>query len=217
MSHEGLPPPPEPCLMGACSSSGQKGVTLIAEDVRDRAEHERRICNPDGYRPAACPRCDHDKLHVHQYRERTLRAEAAAGPERGSWLITIVCHRCASAACGATWRILPAFVARQLWRSWGVVERWTLGPAPPPGAPLVPPRTVGRWRDRLASAARYLLAVLATSGGVALQPVVHAVGLDGTREELVLAYGRLIGVPAGGSLAALAALVHRLVPGVRLM
>ena len=78
MSRDRLPPPTgEACLVRLRPSS-QKGGTIIAEDVTDRATHEHRICNPDGYRPAFCPNCGDTTLHVHDYRERVLRAEPGA-------------------------------------------------------------------------------------------------------------------------------------------
>lgn len=213
MSQNGLPPPPPPpCLIRTYESS-QKGGTLIAEDVTDRSSHERRLCDPDGYRPPVCPRCGHDKLHVHDYRHRTLRGEAAS-TESARSSIMVVRHRCAR--CEATWRILPRFVARFLWRTWQVVEHQALG-SPPSEAPPIPSRTVARWRARLMSAARHLVAALATSGNAALASVVHAVGLDATRREVVLAYAALLAIPEPARVAALAALVHRLAPGLRVM
>ena len=68
------PPQYEFCLVRLRSST-QKGGTLIAEAVTDYASHERLICDPDGYRPPFCPRCGGRRLHVHDYRERVLRAE----------------------------------------------------------------------------------------------------------------------------------------------
>ncbi|PYT72374.1 MAG: hypothetical protein DMG39_10140 [Acidobacteria bacterium] len=75
MSQNRLPPPESEACLFRLRSSTQKGGTLIAEEVTDHAAHERRICDPDGYRPAFCPRCGERRLHVHDYRERVLRAE----------------------------------------------------------------------------------------------------------------------------------------------
>ena len=75
MSQDRLPPPGgESCLVRMRPST-QKGGTIIAEDVTDQATHDRRICNPDGYRPTFCPTCRGRTLHVHDYRERVLRAD----------------------------------------------------------------------------------------------------------------------------------------------
>jgi hypothetical protein len=209
MSRDRLPPPPPECLERPYPSS-QKGGTLIVEDVVEPAEHARRLCDPDGYRPARCGRCGGDRLHVHDYRERVLRAETAEP------VVRIVRHRCAS--CSAVWRILPLFVARCLWRSWAVVERAT-EPAPTRShsAPAVPPRTVRRWMQRLAAAALMAAQVLATSGEAAVCAVAEATGLAGTRAALVAAFVEHLQPAHGRRLADLAALLHRLVPGSRLV
>jgi hypothetical protein len=111
-------------------------------------------------------------------------------------------------ACGATWRVLPAFLARCLWRTWDVVAREVLSEPRVHEAPAVPVRTVQRWRARLAQSARLPVQVLVVAGA-GLRRLAERVGLDATRLELLLAFG--------GSLAALAALLHRVAPGVRLM
>jgi hypothetical protein len=153
-------------------------------------------------------------LHVHDYLERKLLAEPL-DPTRPAATITIVRHECA--ACGATWRILPAFLPRRLWRSWPVVEAATVSAPAPANQPEVPARTVRRWVARLASAAAKLVQILATSAHVVLEQIAARAGLDATREELVRVHDDVIGPPRGMRLAALAGLIHRLAPGVRLM
>lgn len=74
----------------------------------------RRLSDPDGYRPEICAKCDWDVLHVHDHPTRKP-------PEYGE--ISIVRHRCVNPKCGATWRILPAFLARHLHRAWRTIER----------------------------------------------------------------------------------------------
>ncbi len=69
MSQDRLPPPGQEVCLVRLRPSSQKGGTIIAEDVTDRATHDRRICDPDGYRPAFCPNCGERTLHVHDYRE----------------------------------------------------------------------------------------------------------------------------------------------------
>jgi hypothetical protein len=208
------PPPPEPedCLTRS-RMSRYKGGTLIAEDVLDLATHGRRIVDPDGYRPAQCPRCGGQVLHVHDYPRRKPSGEPGMPPE-----ITLVRHICADPACEATWRILPAFLARHLWRVWPTVER-TVGEAPPP--PLdtapIPERTERRWRARLASSAKQLVLLLATSGGVLLEAIAKRVGLLSTRLTLLDVHAQRAATPPGRQLADLAALVHRLERGLRLM
>ena len=199
MSHDGLPPPPPACLERPYSSNpNRKGGTLIVEEVGDREAHEQRRCDPDGYRPAACPACGQPKLHVHDY------------PERKRLVITLVRYLCPG--CGATWRMLPLFAARMLWRSWPTVETATIGPASP-AAVRVPERTVRRWRARLRTAASSLCELLGKAGETALD-IVEATA---TRLRLVVAYAKAATVPAGQQLSRLAATIHRLVPGVRLM
>lgn len=142
MSQKRLPPPgPRACLVRPCPSS-QKGGTLIAEEVTELTAHQRRVCDPDGYRPERCPRCGHDVLHIHAYRERQVLGED--GP-----VMRIVIHRCAEQECRATWRSLPKFLARRLWRTWRTVERAVWPEAvTPPQQPPVPRRTVRRWKER---------------------------------------------------------------------
>src|SRR3990172_8440174 len=119
MSQRRLPPPDPPACLVRLRPSSQKGGTLIAEAVTERAEHERRGCGPDGYRAPVWANCNGTVLHVHDYRERQLRAEP------GRPVATVVRHLCV--ACEAVWQTLPAFIARHLWRSWAVVERTIAG------------------------------------------------------------------------------------------
>lgn len=209
MSHQRLPPPePTSCLVRPYPSS-QKGGTLIAEHVTDRAEHRRRLCDPEGYRPRECFRCHHPVLHVHDHPVRVLVADPLA-PEIG-----IVRYRCA--ACEAVWRVLPAFVARHLWRSWDTVNATTVAAPAPPTQPPVPERTLQRWRARLRAWAITLVQLFTTSWADGLVRMALTVGHEGTREDLVHAYVAHEAARAGNPLAALAAHIHRLMPGLRLM
>jgi hypothetical protein len=209
------PPPPEPegCLTQTRASS-YKGGPLIVEDVRDLATHQRRVADPDGYRHDHCPRCGGRVLHVHDYPRRKPVGEPGMPPE-----ITLVRHICAAPECRATWRIVPGFLARHLWRVWPTVERTVVAKEPPSAlAPeRIPERTEQRWRARLASMARQLVVLLATSGGVLLEAIAKGVGLDAARWELVEVHAQMAEVPPGRRLADLAALVHRLERGIRLM
>jgi hypothetical protein len=208
------PPPPEPedCLIHS-RTSRYKGGTLIAEDVQDYETHRKRIASPDAYRPERCRRCDGDVLHVHDYPQRQPRGEPGLPP-----VITIVRHICADPSCRATWRILPAFLARHLWRVWPTVEGTMRTRSPPPPVPAqVPRRTARRWRERLASRAKQLVLLLATSGGVLLETIAKCAGLDATRLTLVEVHAQVTATPLERQLAELAALVHRLERGLRLM
>ncbi len=201
MSQRPSPPPPPKYLEQPYASS-QKGGTLIAEDVIDLETHERRLCDPDGYRPSCCPRCGHGVLHVHDYRSRVLLADL----EKAA--ITVVRYRCVGADCGARWLALPLLLARHLWRRWEVVQTTMLGRRPVKW-PAVPARTGRRWRARWRMAGRRLTQVLAASGSPALEAAAQRLGLWATRRDVVLALGL--------TLSCAAALVHRLAPGVRLM
>ena len=256
MSCDQLPPPAATCLIRR-SPSTQKGGTLIAEDATNLEIHRRKLCDPDGYRPAHCRRCGHSGLHIHDYPERQLHSD------EGSGVIRVVRHRCVG--CGAIWRILPAFLARFLRCVWSFIEQ-TLAvpplaahgpspvspslPAPPPSPALPPPppspvpapsvpaapapshlpcasglsprtappaSTVRRWRARMAMSAALLCQVLAGSGSPDLERLVHQARLSARRADLVAAYVVQQAPPSGQALSNLAALLHRLAPGVRLM
>jgi hypothetical protein len=134
-------------------------------------------------------------------------------------VVQVAQYMCAAAECGATWRVLPMFLARHVWRAWKTVERVALPGAvvSPSTAPPVPARTRCRWRSRLAATARVLVVLLAASGGLALEAVAAHVGLDASRAELVRIYAEQTGVMQGARLAAVATLAHRLKRGIRLM
>jgi hypothetical protein len=219
MRQDRLPPPsrPEACLVRARPSS-QKGGTIIAEDVTDRATHEQRVCDPDGYRPAFCPTCGARTLHVHDYRERLLRAEPGAPVAR---VVRHVCVRCAG-----IWQILPGFLARHLWRTWSVVEHVLTGAAPaeaPPGPekrwrwPSVPARTQRRWQARWRRPAAILGQILAACGEAAWAALAARLAPTATCADLVAAHADRQATPPGQHLAAVAALVYRLQPNVRLL
>ena len=203
-----LSPAAEACLCRPYSSS-QKGGTLIAEEVHDLATHERRLEDPDTYRPSACPRCG-AALHVHDLRPRVLRGEASLATE-------VVRFRCADRErCGAAWQVLPVFLARCLWGSWSRVGQSLEANAPA----SVPARTRRRWRARLASPARWLVAVLSTATDGIWAGIARAVGLDARRIDLVGGYAErtaAVAVSWATILAELSAALHRLSPGVRLM
>ena len=59
--------------------------------------------------------------------------------------------------------------------------------------------------------------LLATSGGVRLEGLAKTLGLDTTRRELVDAHAVVAKSSVGRRLAEVAALVHRLERGIRLM
>jgi hypothetical protein len=166
------------------------------------------MLNPEPYRPDQC-RCGGQTLHIHGRRERKL--EGTAVPDGGVASITVMVFLCV--ACRATWRVLPAFLARHLWRAWAVVEGVVQGTRGA-GAPVVPARTARRWAARLRQSARLPGQLLATAGTAALAGVTQAAGLNADRRALAGEYAGRFGTTL---LAPLAALLHRLSPGVRLM
>ena len=224
MNHQRLPPPePEDCLIQS-RVSRYKGGTLIAEDVWDLGTHLRCLADPDGYRPEQCPRCGGRVLHIHDYLYRKRREKD--GPAE----VRVVRHICAEPTCMATWRILPAFIARHLQWSWQAIESTaTVEPtaiveAAPSGDPptkphdcRVPKRTVERWQSRLEASAKQLVVLLATSGGALLETMAKLVGLWATRHELVDVHAVQAQSKPGRRLSELAALVYRLERGIRLM
>ena len=127
--------------------------------------------------------------------------------------MTVVVFLCVK--CSATWRVLPAFLARCLWRSWKVVAAAVGFCGRRADEPEVPERTRQRWRCRLAQAARVPMQVLATSGEAVLCGVAQGAGLEGSRRTLVDRFA--VAFPGAAPLAALAELLHRHSPGIRLM
>jgi hypothetical protein len=191
---------------------------VIAEAVVDLETHERLLGN-GGYRPPSCLRCG-GSMHVHEYRERLMLADPRTATE-------VAIFRCADRErCGAVVRVVPAFLARHLWQAWPTVEKAVTetrdaADEPGPGArgEPVPGRTVRRWRARLAASAAALVVVLGTASNAvpALARVIATVGLDGTRLEFVEAMSSRAAKETRRPLATTAMVVHRLVPGIRLM
>jgi len=215
------PPAADPCLKQPYASrkrkgKPQKGGTMVRSDVKSLEEHERCL-DEDGYCPDACgaPGCS-GRLQRHQERIRQCRVGVAAA--LSVLLVVIMIFRCAK--CGATWRVLPGFLARCLHREWWVVERVAATADVPRerGEPrpqeLAPARTRRRWAARLAQAALVPVQVLATSGDVNLRGLAQALGLQAERGEMVERYSAAFG--ATSAFASLAELLHRLTPGIRL-
>ncbi len=187
---------------------------MIAEDVRDLHEHRRRLADPNLYRPVPCPTCGHDRMHVHCRPERHPRGEPSLPAA-----LAVLQFRCAGGACRATWRILPLFLARHLWHAWRAVARIVRPTEATRGSrlPAIARRTRDRWRARLAVSAQVLVAVISAGAGVVVRELLERIGQLGTRAELVEAYVAMSAPPPREQLSMLAALVHRLEPGLRLM
>ena len=210
MTDDRSPPPEAEACLNCPYPSSQKGGTLIAEHVTSLKEHERLVGRPDGYRPKECKRCDCPSVHIHAYRERVLAAESAK-------VTTIVCFRCSNPECGAVWRVLPALLARCLWRSWQVVEMVTLPGASAAASSPVPKRTRRRWKQRLRTAACPLLMVLASCADAVMKRLAGSVADAASRLELVVAYAQETACSDGLRLASLASLIHLIAPGIRVM
>jgi len=206
MTRERVPPPREAACLSEPYRSSQKGGTVIAEDVDDLASHRRRLADPDGYRPKHCPGCGASGLHVHDYRWRVSQVP-------GVPMVSVMRYRCRG--CGGRWQVLPRFIPRHLHFHWPIVEFSTgAGSGGSVGSGPAMARapsndTVGRWLGRLMSWGRVLMQLLASSAEAILVAVAKGLGLDPTRREVVAGLGRPLGE--------VAALAHRLVPGVRLM
>lgn len=196
------PPRPAVCLTRSYLSRAVKGGTVIAEDVTTVSEHSERVVDPDGYRPCVvpCRSCGQRSLHAHCFRERRLRpARRDAGVE----IISIRLFRCAS--CRAVFTVLPAFVARHLWRAWKTVE------AVARSALEAPRSTARRWLSRLRSDARQLVRLF-TSSLAALPSGFSTLLGQPTRHAFVDALGA-----TSDRFAFAAVWIHRLGAGIRLM
>ena len=180
--------------------SSVKGGTVIAECVWDRDEHERRLVDPDLYRPT-CRWCGRP-MQGHGYRERRPVHEVPIDIRR---------YRCC--LCHAVVQVLPGFVARSLWRTWPTVEAVVVSPRR--RQPVVAARTARRWRERAAQGARRVLHVLSSLRTPVLDELVAGLGLDATRRALLAAFQPLAGVL--GALAALTVLLGKVLPGLRVM
>ncbi|MFN0155915.1 MAG: DUF6431 domain-containing protein [Gaiella sp.] len=197
-------PPPEVFYLDLRDPSSQKGGTKIADDVMDWETHLQRLLTPEGYRPVRCEHCGGVRLHGHGRRLRAL-----AGDELG--VIEIRRYRCTG--CRAVWQVLPGFVARRLWRRWEVVVGALAGKGRHGRAP-VPGRTRRRWRSKLRRCGRLVRHVLSTTQRPELDAVVRRVPVACTRGAVLAAYREHANEDA---LAELAALLHRLAPGLRMM
>lgn len=180
-----------------------KGGTAIAAGVVDREQHAARLVDPECYRPGPCRHCG-GKLHAHDYATRSPVGEAP-----------VEIRRYACPRCGGVVRVLPEFLARNVWRLWEVIEAACAAPPRLQAAGKVSPRSVRRWRARGQSTAGPVLHVMSASGDPRLAELVAGVGLAATRHELLTALGRWM--RARAVYAAAAVLANLLLPGLRVM
>lgn len=210
MTHPAVPA----CLTTPYSAKPrQKGGTLIAEDVTTREMHRELIEDPDGYRPRRCGHCGERRLHAHDFRDRVLRADPDSAAESIRRFVCVSCH--------AIWQVLPAFLARHLHRNWATVQSvmakaGLLTSVASDRRIRVPERTVRRWAARLEATAIQLVQLLATAGGDVL-PVLGRIEPGCSRARLVDVLAEAGLVDACRKVAQVAAWVHRLLPGIRLM
>ena len=198
------PLPSSSCLNRPYSST-QKGGTLIASHVGTPNAQSEALIDPDRVRPRSCGNCGCGNLHVHERRTRVL-----AGHREGLPPIGILIFRCSEKSCRTTWRILPVFLARHLWRAWDTVDVVDRKPDSADGR-RVPARTQQRWAQRLCQHATALLVLLAASPLPHDAQVSRELELGPTRRQVIVALG---GTQA---LAIIAAKFHKACPGVRVM
>jgi hypothetical protein len=130
-----MSPPPAPRCLEKPYPASQKGGTLIAEDITELDIHLELVADPDGYRPARCHRCQHPRLHTHDFRER----QAKRDPERAA--VPTRRYVCTHPDCQAIWHVLPLPLAPRLHHGWQVVQT-TLEGNRPTAFFAVPQRTV---------------------------------------------------------------------------
>lgn len=185
----------------------QKGGTLIIDSVTTMAEHRELVCDSDVYRPEGCPRCGCVSVHAHDFRERVLVDQDRVTVER------IRRYQCAHPECGAVWRILPAVIARHLHRTWQAVQDATSAPS----CSKLPASTLRRWLVRLQLVATQLIQLLAATADPAVLGITDHLSISCSRAELVAALTGGGVLSRSARLEQLAAWVHRLQPGIRLM
>lgn len=213
MSARTLPPPQPPIVLTrSYKSRGIKGGTVIAEDILDPEVHAQALLDADTYRTAIgrCRCCGTERWHAHCFRERLPRPAVGAAAERRSTAIRL--YRCATQGCGAVVTVLPAFIARQLWRTWETVQSVAQGAA------RVPKTTWLRWSERLSSSAVPIVQLLfALASGLLSRRQRKALAPVETRASLIHAAAECGLVDATRPFARLASWIHRLEPGIRLM
>ncbi len=205
-------PAPAACLNQLYSSKpNQRGGTLIAEDVTSLEEHRGWVPLIDAYRPKRCDHCQSDTLHGHGTRSRPLRMG-------DGWVSSEEIRRYRCVNCGAIWQVLPGPIARHLHHPWDVVQEAVEGAeaVSPTGRKVrrrVAARTLSRWARRLTMSALVLVQLYAAS----VEEPVLVLDEVTSRGELVDALAAVEMVEPSHKISEVAAWVHRLGPGYRLM
>lgn len=197
-------PAADSCLERADNATGKKGGTTICREVNSIEEHDRWM-DQGLYNPKTCRRCG-KPVHAHGTRTRTLVGVLGtiALP------ILIAVFRCSG--CGGIWRVLPGFVPRWLHSPWKVVHNAIESRA----KKLVPERTRRRWSARLRQDGSRPARVLVVSGASYLRELIAKLGPSPSRGKLLSAYAT-VACTAVSAVASLAELLHRMMPGIRLM
>lgn len=195
------------------SKPWQRGGTLIAEDVWTVKEHEEKAATTSGYRPEACGHCICCCLHGLGQRWRVAKDESGCP---GYWIRRYLCP-----LCGAVWQVLPAFLARHLHRTWGgiqsrLVQGGVLQSTGRECRVRVKPSTTRRWAARLLAPAMVLVQALYGSDVVG-DSVLAFLGSGASRKELIEALTAVGVLEPPRKLGQLAAWIHRVVPGIRLL
>ena len=122
------------------------GITSLEQ------HHLTLSCNPEVYRPAACPHCGFGVLWSHGSYDR--KADRIGAGRQSANPVPIPRYCCAG--CGGTCSRLPACIAPRRWYHW-LIQQLHLRAllrqerVDSPGTWPVPARrTIGRWRDWLA-------------------------------------------------------------------
>jgi hypothetical protein len=205
------PPPASVSLSRSYKSRNIKGGTVIAEDVLDLKTHLTRLLDPDSYRALipACLHCGGSRIHALCFRERILRPADLEEQASRVW-IRLFC--CATKSCGAVFTVLPAFIARHLWRDWETVEESAAGRQRPPTT------TRRRWLARLRSAASDLVQVFTSlAQGTLDKKLLEDLARASTRWEVVRVLSGALALPSGKRFSTVAGWIHRLLRGIRLM
>jgi hypothetical protein len=203
------PPAADLCLELTDNATKKKGGTLIRPEVSSIKEHDRWL-DLGLYKPKSC-RCG-KPVHSHGTRTRMLAGALGTLEEMATsgLVILIAVFRCSS--CKGVWRVLPGFIPRWLHSSWEVVHGAISGRV----KKRVPERTRRRWAARLRQDGTRPARVLVVSGASQLRELIAKLRPSPSRGELVCAFAALC--PAAAVVvASLAELLHRMMPGIRLM
>jgi hypothetical protein len=126
--------------------------------------------------------------------------------------VAIRLYFCASKTCGAVFTVLPAIIARHLWRQWKTVEEVTSGKLDAPRA------TARRWLSRLKTDTSQLVQVITAKAGTNISGnLLRLLSKVTTRASFLEAMKPSGLLNLSHFFALLTSWIHRLMPGIRLM